>query len=202
MHLVVAVIFKFVSENIHIISYNQIVRMTHEFKINEQDFLDFQLFTASKSNRIKKKKIYGWILLTLGSIAVAFLSYLNQNNSMSIYFGLMAIACGIFYPKYFKWRYKKHYKTHIKENYSKCFGQIATIEINNDSIYSKDKTGEGRIKLSEIEKIDETDKHFFLKISSGHSLLLPKKKLPNVDELRKKFNDIGLVVNNETNWKW
>ena len=176
--------------------------MTLEYKIDEQDFLDFQLFTASKSDRINKKKRNGWILLTVGSIAVALSFYLKENIAMTIYFGLVALACGFFYPKYFKWRYKKHYKTYIKENYSKRFGQVETLEISNDWIFSKDKTGEGKINLSEIDRIDETDNHFFLKISTGLSLLIPKTELRSVDGLRDKFKEIGLTVNDETNWSW
>ena len=176
--------------------------MTLEYKIDEQDFLDFQLFASLKSDRINKKKRNGWILLTAGSIIVAFYFYLNKNNPMTIYFGFIAVATGIFYPKYFKWRYKKHYKTYINENYSKRFGKIETLEINSDSILSKNKTGEGKINLSEIEKIDETENHFFLKISMGISLLIPKRELKSVDELREKFKEIGLAINNETSWTW
>lgn len=176
--------------------------MTLQYKIYEQDFLDFQLFTTSKSDRINEKKRNGWILLTLGSIIVAFYFYLNQNIPMAIYSGLIAIATGVFYPKYFKWRYKKHYKTYIKENYSKRFGQVETLEIHSDSIFSKDKTGEAKINLSEIERIDETANHFFLIISTGISLLIPKKELKSVEELREKFKDIGLTVKDETNWTW
>jgi purine-cytosine permease-like protein len=176
--------------------------MTFEFKISEQDFLDFQLFTASKSDRINKKKRNGWLFLTIGAIVVALYFYVNHNTFLSIYSGLVAIVFGLFYPKYFKWRYKKHYKTYIKDIYSKRFGQIETIEISNDSILSKDKTGEGRINLSEIEQIDETDNHFFLKISTGISLIIPKKELNNTANLKKKFKDIGLTLNDETNWKW
>ena len=181
---------------------NEHVKMKLEFKIDEQDFLDFQVFTASKSKRINKKKRKGWILLTVASIVVAFYFYLNQNNTMTIYFGLVAVASVIFYPKYFKWRYIKHYKTYIKENYSKRFGEVETIEISNDSIFSKYKSGEAKINLSEIEKIDETDKHFFLKVSTGYSLLIPKRELKNADGLREKFKDIGLTVNDERNWTW
>jgi hypothetical protein len=176
--------------------------MTLEYKINEQDFLDFQLFTASKSDRINKKKRNGWILLTLGSIVIAFYFFLSENIAMTIYFGLVAIVCGLFYPKYFKWRYKKHYKTYIQENYSKRFGQIEYLEINSDYIFSKDKTGEGKINLSEIERVDETDNHFFLKISTGMSLLIPKSELGNIDKLREKFKEIGLIINDETKWSW
>ena len=176
--------------------------MTFEFKLNEQDFLDFQLFTASKSDRINKKKRNGWVYLTIGAILVALFSYLNQNYFLSIYSGLVAIVLGLFYPKYFKWRYKKHYMTHIQEIYSKRFGQIEAIQINDDSILSKDKTGEGRIYLSEIEHIHETDNHFFLKVSTGISLIIPKKELNDTSLLKKKFKDIGLTLIDETNWKW
>lgn len=176
--------------------------MILKYKIEEKDFLDFQLFTASKSERINKKKRNGWILLTIGSLAAASYFYANQNTAMTIYFAFVAIIFGLFYPRYFKWRYYKHYKTYIKENYSKRFGQIETLEINDDSISSKDKTGEGKINLSEIEKVDETDKHFFLKISTGLSLIIPKKELNNTDEVRTKFKVLGLPVNDETNWKW
>lgn len=176
--------------------------MTIQYKIEEQDFLEFQLFTASKSDRINNKKRKGWALLTIGSMVLGLYFYLNQNITLAIYFGLVACACGFFYPRYFKWRYKKHYKTFIKENYSKQIGLIVTLEFNDHAIFSKDKAGEGKINLSEIEKIDETDHHFFLKISTGHSLLIPKDKLNNIDELRMKFKALGLKVNDETNWEW
>lgn len=176
--------------------------MTLEYKINEQDFLDFQLFTASKSDRINKKKRNGWISLTLGSIIIALYFYLGENTEMTIYFGLVAMVCGLFYPKYFKWRYKKHYKNYIQDNYSNRFGQIAYLEIGSDYILSKDKTGEGKIILSEIERVDETDDHFFLKISTGMSLLIPKRELNDIDKLRDKFKEIELTINDETKWTW
>ncbi|MFV0472052.1 MAG: YcxB family protein [Paludibacteraceae bacterium] len=176
--------------------------MTIEYKINEQDFIDFQLFTASKSDRINRKKKTERILLTIGSFIIALCFYLTHNTPMMIYFGLVAVVCGLFYPKYFVWRYKKYYKSHIKEYYSKRFGQTERIEINNDSVFLKDKIGEGKINLSEIDKIDETNDHFFLKVSTGVSLIIPKREIPNPYVVRDKFADIGLRVNDETNWKW
>jgi hypothetical protein len=176
--------------------------MTIEYKINEQDFLDFQMFTASQSKRINQKKKNGWILLIIGSIVFAIYFFLKQDIVVSIYLVLVALACGLFYPKYFIWRYKKHYKVFIKENYSKRFGETEFLEIREDSIFSKDKTGEGKINISEIEKVDETNKHFFLKISTGLSLIIPKDELKNLDEVRTKFQALGLIVNNMTNWKW
>lgn len=176
--------------------------MVLEYKINEQDFLDFQIFAASKSDSINKKKRNGWLLLTIGSLGIAVYFYLRENMFLAIYFGLMALVCGLFYPTYFRWRYRRHFKTYLKEHYSKRFGQVEWLEIGSDSIITKNKTGEAKIKLSEIEYIDETDKHFFLKISTGLSLIIPKKELSDATELKSKFRNLGLNVNEEVGWKW
>ena len=176
--------------------------MILEYKLKEQDFLEFQLFTASKSERINKKKRKGWIMLTLSSIVVACFFFLNENMTMTIYFGVVAIATVLFYPTYFKWRYKKHYKGYIRENYSKRFGELQTLEINEHSLISKDKISEGKINLKEIEQIDETANHFFLKISTGMTLLIPKEEISGLDRLRGQFKELGFTINDEVNWKW
>lgn len=176
--------------------------MTIEYQINEQDFLDYQLFTVSQSKSIKKKKRSSWIFLTTGTTATSVYFYLNQDIALFIYFGLVALIFGLFYPKYFKWRYKRHYTTFIKENYSKRFDQTVYLEICNDTIFAKDLTGEGRINISEIERIDETNKHLFLKISTGASLILPKKGLNNLDDVKERLQSLGLTIHNMENWKW
>lgn len=176
--------------------------MLLEYKIEEQDFLDFQLFTASKSKRINKKKRNSWILLTIILLTFAFYFYLNQNYVLAVYFGIIAIACALFYPKYFKWRYKNHYKSYIRENYSKRFGETVIIDIKDGFIYSKDNTGEGKINLTSIERVDETDKHFFLKMNTGISLIIPKNNIQKPGELKIKFQESGLPVHDNKNWHW
>ncbi|MDR2009904.1 MAG: YcxB family protein [Bacteroidales bacterium] len=176
--------------------------MIIEFKTSEQDFLDFQLFTASQSDRIKRKMINGWIFLTLilGIISACF--YFKYNIIMAVYFGIAAIVSGLFYPMYFRWRYKKHYKTYIKENYSNRFEKTEYIEIKDEAIFMKDSTGEATLNISEIDKVDETEKHFFIKIKAGTYLIIPKYKIQNPDEVRDKFESLGFTVNKITNIKW
>lgn len=176
--------------------------MKLEYTIHEQDFLSFQLFEASKSLRINRKKRNGWIVMTIVSLLFAYYSYSNQNNTMTIYFLVIALITGLFYPKYFIWRYKRHYKLSIKEAYSNRFGQTETLEITDDFILSKDKTGEGKINLTEVEKVNETQTHFFIKLSTGLSLIIPKAELDNTYELRSVFKKLKLQLNDETNWTW
>lgn len=177
--------------------------MTFEYTVEESDYLDFQLYAASTSDRIRKKEMNGRIFLTLGAVVAGLYFFYQQHHiPMAIYCGFFAVATALFYPRYFRWRYKKHYQTHIRELYAKRFGTHCFLEINEDSILAKDKTGEGKLSLSEIEQVNETQNHFFMKVSTGISLIIPKRELTDVSELRNMFKEVGLTVNDETNWTW
>ena len=176
--------------------------MKIEYKVEEQDFLDFQLFNASISDKINNKKKNGRVLLTFVFQLAAVYFYVNESFYMTIYFVVISLISILFYSKYFIWRYTKHYKTYVNDNYSTRFGQLESIEITDEFIYSKDKTGEGKIKVSAVEKVDETNNHFFLKISNGLFVIVPKSGMENVSEFRDKLIALHLMVNNYTDWKW
>ena len=169
--------------------------MTLEFELDEQDFLDFLLFTASQSKRFNRRKLSGWILLTSTFIIISVYFYSVNNLFLVVYFGIAAIISGLFYPKYFIWLHKRHYKRFIKENYSCKIGERDHIEIDDQVIFSKNKAGESTLNITEIEKIDETEKHFFVKIKGGLAYIIPKYKIQNSDEVRAKFELLGFNVN-------
>lgn len=176
--------------------------MKFQYKIEATDFLEFQLYTASKDPIVQKRKLRSWILLPIAFTIMAIFSYLSQTYYLAIYFIVLAFVIGFFYPKYFSWRYKKHYASFIGRNYAKRFGQPAELEITKDFILSKDKVAEGKVKLSEIEYVSETPNHFFMKISTGMSFILPKKEIDASVDLKAEFTRIGLVVKDELGWKW
>ena len=176
--------------------------MKFQYKIEAEDFLEFQLYTASKDPIVQKRKLRSWILLPIVFSIMALFSYTSKTYYLAVYFAILAIIIALFYPKYFTWRYKKHYASFIGRNYAKRFGQPAELEITKDYILSKDKVAEGKVKLAEIEYVSETANHFYIKISSGMSFIIPKRALsPSVD-LISEFSRIGIAVKDELNWKW
>ncbi|WP_167916582.1 YcxB family protein [Tamlana crocina] len=114
----------------------------------------------------------------------------------------MSIISLLFYGKYYKWKLKKHYTKFVTENYAKRFGQLESLEIYPDFIFAKDKTGEGKINISEIENVSGTQNHFFIKISTGLSLIIPKARIKNSMETKSQFENMNIPVIDETNWKW
>lgn len=176
--------------------------MKFEYKIELGDFLEFQLFNASRDTIIQKRKVKGWILLSIGCALLAIFSFFSDALFLSLYFVALAIVIVFFYPIYFNWRYKKQYGNFILRNYSKSFGEIASLEITDQYLLSEDKIENKKIKITDIELVSETSKHFFLKTTSGMTFILPKRELPKGIDLRKKFAEIKVVVQNELDWKW
>jgi len=82
----------------------------------------------------------------------------------------------------------------FEKNYASRFDELEYLEINNETIFSKDKVGESIINISEIEKIDETERHFFVKISGGVSLIIPKYKIENPNDVHTQFELLGFSV--------
>lgn len=164
------------------------------YKTLEKDFLDFYLYTTFKSERIKKKRRNSVIIFSVIPLAFAMYFFVDNNTTVAAYFGAITIICALFYPKYFDWRYKKHFQYFIQDNLSDRFNEPAELEINKDSLFSKDVSGEGRIKLSEINEINETQTHFFFQVASGASLIIPKRELDSSEEFKSKLESLGLTI--------
>ncbi len=176
--------------------------MKIEYVLEGSDFLDLMLFQASKSEDIERRKKKGWIILTLSSIILTFYFFKWDNIPMTLYFGAVSILLGAFFPSYFKWKYKRRYTKHINKNFSERFGEKEIFEINEREIFSKDKFGEGTVNLSEVERVDETQKHFFLKVSNGMYLIIPKDKIQEPEILGSEFEKLGIDRIQDLTWEW
>ena len=89
--------------------------MTLKYTLTEDDYLQHQLYIASKTNRIKKKRRQSWITMVFVFVALTVLLFQTDNILLSFYFGVLSILTLIFYPFYLKKHYKKHYqKIHFR----------------------------------------------------------------------------------------
>lgn len=175
--------------------------MQYKYKIHEQDFLDFQLYTASKSESIRRKKRNGWIGLTIAFGIVAVLSFLAGMIPHAVGWSIAAGMVLLFYPMYFMWRYKRHFENYIKKSHKNRFGETVVLEVHPDHIFTKDRTGEGKIYISAIDQVNETSKHLFMSISSGQTLILPKKDIDS-EQLKEELTALNIPIHKELDWKW
>jgi hypothetical protein len=180
--------------------------MKLEYSLEKSDFVVFQLYTASKSELIKRKRFRIRIIFPIIYIVLGFISLLINNITLGAFFILIGTIWYFFYPKYERNQYIKHYQRHIEANYHNRFGKSETIEFEDDAILSKDYTGESKLYLSEIEKINEIRGYFFLKFNSGVSLIIPKNGILSSEPLNKYLVDLSkrLKIKHDIdlNWQW
>ncbi len=176
--------------------------MKFEYQIQEQDYLDFQLYTASKSPRFEKKQRNGRYFITLCSLITACYFTYVQDWGMVAYFGLTTAVFFLFYPWYFKWRQKVHYTKYIRRNYKNLFGRSEEMEVKGKTLELTNSTGKGQIKASELEKFIETKNHFFIQMKSGASLIIPVYKMDDAAALRSQINGMKIPVEKDMDWTW
>ncbi len=175
--------------------------MQYKYLLHEQDYIDFQLYSASKSEDIRRKKRNGWIGLTIGFGVVALLCFLAGMMPYTVGWSTAALMVLLFYPTYFMWRYKRHFENYIRKSHKNRFGESVILEVHPDHIFTKDRTGEGKIYISAIDQINATSKHLFISISSGLTLIIPKKDIDS-EQLKEELRALDIPIHEELDWKW
>ncbi len=180
--------------------------MTLQYTIDENDFLTHQLYIASKSERIRKIRKRGRMIVSIAYALMALLFYIQGKNSLMIIFLILALCWFIINPFFERKKYVRHYKKFIAECYKTRIGRMATLTINNEGFVTKDDGGESKIIATETEEIVEIPFLFLIRLKTGQSLIIPKNKISNVDEVRLMLKELaGLLKINyidEDNWKW
>jgi hypothetical protein len=176
--------------------------MTHKYQIHEKDYLDFQLYTASKGARFYKKMRNGRFFLTLTSLITASYFLYIKDWGMLTYFGLTTLVFFFLYPRYFKCRQKVHYTKFIRRHYRSIFGQNEALEVKGKTVNLINETGEGQLKASEFTTITETKNHFFAGLESGSSLIIPKGQLSDPALLLRELKGLKVKVISDLEWTW
>lgn len=177
--------------------------MEIEFTNQKNDYLIFQLWQVSKSQRTKNRRIRNRfaipvILIVIG-IQAAILNY-------TLYFILSvttSLAWFILYPYYFRWLYINHYSRHIDEYYKNIVNKTGRIKITDEYLESNDEGGSSKILLPEIKFIEEIGSHFFVQLKSGLTLILPKDRIDSINDFIGLIeNKTGLKKVKNLDWKW
>lgn len=180
--------------------------MTINYSIDENDFLTYQLYTASKSERIKKKRQRNKLMVPIFYILLGLYGYFTDRPIVMIIFWSIAVLWFCFYPLYERNRYRNYYKDLIKENYKGRLGQTGTLHFSEDFMLAIEDENESKISTKEIEQFIEISSAVFIKLKSGIFLILPKNKIPQFEQLKSYLMELaeGLNVDYaiEENWEW
>lgn len=180
--------------------------MTITITLEENDFLIHQLFLASKSYRIKKKRQKNKIVTPIIYIVIGILLYIRDILPLALAFWVLGILWFFIYPIWERRHYLKHYEGFIKDNYKTRIGKISTLEINDDYLFAKDDGSEGKVLTSEIEEICEIPNYLFIRLKGSVSFILPKNKISDFEKVISRLKELAIHLkinyNIDDKWEW
>lgn len=181
--------------------------MKYRFTLNEEDYLTHQLYLSSNSKKSMGRRKRSWFLTTSIFLGIGIIFHMEGNAFLGNYFFVAALLSLLFFPLYSRWRYKKHFRSHIAEHFSNLFGNPVTVEFLEDYIVTQDESeSESKISTAQVVGLHELPKHFFVTLVSGQSLILPKEGIDQPEELRKDLETlgrkVGLDIIDRNDWKW
>ncbi len=173
--------------------------MEIEFSLSRADYIDFQLFAATKSEIIKKNKRKVRNRLPIIYLILGTILLILEDKAFSIIFYLIGVLWYLLYPTLTKKRYARHYEKYVDENFKNRFDTLINVKFpdNHELIETVDFEGESKFKTSEIEKIFEISRFIYIKMKSGSHFIIPKYKIENIDKLRQELILISKTKNFE-----
>lgn len=170
--------------------------MQFKYNLDQEDFLQFQLFTHSQIPMVQRKRKRTRILVPIVYILLAmWLYFKDPTNNLTITVILIALSIiwFFFYSKFENNIFIKRLKKYIHANYSNNLPMEVNIDLLSDKMVSTVGTHPSSETLyNDIESLQETDDYLFLKVqSSGQSFIFPKKKIQDASTFSKHFQKIA-----------
>ncbi len=76
------------------------------------------------------------------------------------------------------------------------------LTFEDSHFYIKDNSTKSKFNVSEIEEVIELKTVFIVKIKNGSQVLFSKKEANTTSRLRAIFNEIGILIEDDTDWEW
>jgi hypothetical protein len=185
--------------------------MTLTYSLTANDYVQAQLFMASKSDRIKKKRKKDWLLFS-GMFCFAGIVYALTLPRPESYYFLAYYLFGevilmfFVYPPYQRNYYENHYKKYVADVFKNRINEKTTATFTDDFIEGADVTGTSKLNLNGIAGIDETGSYYFLLLKTGPYIIIPKSQLHNSDDVHTLLTTLSKKLNisfiSDLNWKW
>ena len=176
--------------------------MKLEYALQEEDFLQFHLYIGSNSENYDRSILFNrWIFASV-LLLLSGWNYFQGGFFWAIYCGIIGVALMLFYPRFLKWRYERHYLRHIRQHYADRIGKTAQLSFTETHLVIKDASSEGKTLISDLQGLIELPERFLLHLPGGHYLNIPKRILSDPEQTKASILQLGIPYQDALDWKW
>jgi hypothetical protein len=182
--------------------------MTYNLKyaLDKEDYVAFQLFVASTSERIKKKRKRSRMIIAIMYMIIGILTWFTGDKIIGVVFLTLSVLWYLFYPKYSKYKYHKHYRSFVDESFKSHFNLVTSTRLSDNEIYSENSMGNTTVKVENVTEIYETGKYTFIRLGPGMGLIIPKEKIENIKDLEDWISNViekhSIQKQVDLDWSW
>lgn len=177
--------------------------MILNFQLTEADFFTYQLYIASESDIVAKKRRRTRFMIPILYIGLAIYIMVAANHWVgSLAMLVVAVLWWFFYPLYSAVRYRKHFDKFIKKNYKNRFNRDIEVVFQPEEITMRDSGTTSSIKTTETENLVELPDHFFVKLVTGAAIIIPKHAVLDPVVFKTTLEKYGIPYLDQMNWKW
>ncbi|MDR2949333.1 MAG: YcxB family protein [Prevotella sp.] len=180
--------------------------MELNYSLSEKDFLNFQLYYASQSDKFLSQRNRDRIRLPGLSLLFGVVLLFDDRSSVWAY--ILIISSFLFFILYkwwSAWFYKRFYKRQVKENMKDDLPYLIKLFLDNDVIEIDSKKGHRRLNVRDIEYISETAEYFYIIINQIY-IIIPRSQISQIkifrDQLEKYKEDSRIPYLKKLDWKW
>ncbi|MEM1326725.1 MAG: hypothetical protein AAGI23_12255 [Bacteroidota bacterium] len=177
-----------------------------DYQLIVDDHVEYQLYLASISERIQKKRLRNRIIVSIVYLILAVTLFLVASYMTGVLFLIIAVLWYVFYPMRDRKRYRKHYEAFFREDASNGKSSTIHAELTTSSIHLEEENSESTIKTTAIQFIDEIGLYYFIRFAKNKAIILPKSQIHHkaafknwVDMVTEQHN---IERNTDLNWTW
>lgn len=177
--------------------------MQIEYTLTKEDFLKYQLYTASKSPTvIKQRQMLLWGFPTLWILLGLFYLIFKSNFVVLVLFLILSAIWMLIISFLSKRQYKKFYSKHIDQHWVDQEGQTQILNIEADSIKITDQLSEEKLEINAISELIELKEAYILQTKLVKGYVIPKTAVSDQEGLKTLFQKLNIPYLDETNWVW
>lgn len=174
--------------------------------VSEHDYLQHYLYQASQSERVRKSKARATWIITVGYLLLALYIWYNGSKVLGLMLGVIAIAWLLLYPVWHRWRFRRHYRQHIRESLGAAQLRQTAIRTDEQFIFVSDGQTESKIRLTEISGVVEISDELFVRLKTGVTIIFPKQKITDLAALQQSLRQLALALQvtykEDLDWQW
>jgi hypothetical protein len=180
--------------------------MKYEYRVEEENFLNFQLYHMSQSDQFRLKVKRQPIFIMITNLAVALFFAAGKNYGISILFVIIGVLWYFLYPIRMKRIHEQRMKEEIKAKFQNHFGAEAAFEVNDSTLRTSDKGGYSDKNYTDVLKIVHLPSETLIIFKNHQTFILPKATTANYDAMKQELNakakSLHLKIEDLPTWKW